>query len=58
MTFYYFDYDDGEYWTTVDLVKGETQLSFYRAKSMNSTEDFIDEMKQRANDKKKKNESK
>ena len=58
MTFYYFDYDDGEYWTTVDLVKGETQLSFYRAKSMNSTKDFMHETKQRADDEKKKNESK
>ena len=58
LTFYYFDYDDGNYWTTVDLVKGETQLSFYRAKSMNSAEDFIDEMKQRVNDKKEKNKSK
>ncbi len=52
LTLYNFDYDDGEYWITADIVKGETQLSYYRAKSMNSASDFIDEIKQRANDKK------
>ena len=57
MTFYNFDYDDGEYWITADLVKGETQLSYYRVKSMNSPKDFIDEMKQRVDDKKEKNKS-
>ena len=63
MTFYFFDYDDGEHWITVDLVKGETQLSFYRNESMKSqsASELIDKMKERmspSRDKKDKGESK
>jgi len=42
MTFYSYNYDDGNYWITADLVKGETQLSFYREKSINGIDDVVE----------------
>ena len=58
MTFYSYDYDDGDVWTTVDIIKGKSYFSFSREKFMNNASDFIDEMKRRLNDKKEKNKSK
>ena len=34
ITMYFYDYDDGDVWTTADLVKGDTDFSFERRKSM------------------------
>ena len=34
ITMYFYDYDDGDVWTTADLVKGDTNFSFERRKSL------------------------
>lgn len=34
MTFYNYDYDDGNVWITADCIKGETQFTFCRQKSI------------------------
>ena len=63
MTFYNYEYDDGEVWTTVDVIKGETHFSFDRRKSMGignngSTIDEIGKRLSNFRDKKLKSESK
>ena len=59
ITFYDFYYDDGNYEITADLVKGESQLSFYRGESMKAETagEFFGKMKQRVRDRKEKNKS-
>ena len=62
ITMYFYDYDDGEVWTTADLVKGDTHFSFERRKSMGIGEDasILDFIKHRLSNlfsKKSKNES-
>jgi hypothetical protein len=37
LTFYNYDYDDGNVWTTADIIKGETHFSFSRMKSINGS---------------------
>ena len=34
ITMYFYDYDDGDVWTTADLVKGDTNFTFERRKSI------------------------
>ncbi len=48
-TFYDYDYDDGKVWITAELIKGETDFSFYRTKSIKSTisNGVIDKIQQR-----------
>ena len=62
-TFYYYDYDDGDVWTTADIIKGDPSFSFERRKSMGIGKDgsVVNEIKQRLSnfrDKKLKSESK
>ncbi len=63
MTFYYYEYDDGDVQTTADVIKGETHFSFDRRKSMGignngSTIDEIGKRLSNFRDKKLKSESK
>ena len=63
MTFYNFDYDDGEVWTNVDIIKGRPEVTFWREKSIKAedTGSVFDEINQRLSnfrDKKLKSESK
>ena len=37
LTFYNYNYDDGNVWTTADIIKGETHFSFIRMKSINGS---------------------
>ena len=63
MTFYSYDYDDGTVWTTVDIIKGKPDVTFWREKSINAerTGGVFEEVGQRLSnfrDKKLKSESK
>ena len=63
MTFYYYEYDDGDVQTTADVIKGETHFSFDRRKSMGignngSTIEEIGKRLSNFRDKKLKSESK
>ena len=46
---YFYDYDDGEVWTTADLVKGDANFSFERRKSLGLGQDasILDYLKHR-----------
>ena len=63
MTFYSYDYDDGTVWTTVDIIKGKPDVTFWREKSINAerTGGVFEEVGKRLSnfrDKKLKSESK
>ena len=63
MTFYSYDYDDGTVWTTVDIIKGKPDVTFWREKSINAERigGVFEEVGQRLSnfrDKKLKSESK
>ena len=63
MTFYNYNYDDGEVWTNVDIIKGKPDVTFWREKSIKAedTGGVFDEINQRLSnfrDKKLKSESK
>ena len=63
MTFYSYDYDDGTVWTTVDIIKGKPDVTFWREKSITAerTGGVFEEVGQRLSnfrDKKLKSESK
>lgn len=57
LTFYNYDYDDGTFWTTADVIKDETHFSFCRRKSINDSGDLIDKVVDRVSSRNKKAKS-
>ena len=57
LTFYNYDYDDGAFWTTADVIKDETHFSFCRRKSINDSGDIINKVVDRVSSRNKKAKS-